>query len=215
MTSDELRAWLRDHFLKENERHEWKEWSTLKGRITGHEGDLASYVSALSNMDGGCVVIGARDGTLEPTGIREFATYTPEKLPRLLLENCVNLPSVGVFIDEHRATDTGAVVWLVHVPRHSPRLPVYAHGKAWARDGESLTALRDDRLQAILCELLAADDWSAAVVRDATVNDLDRDALGLARRKFAEKMRRERWAAEIPSWDDLKFLGKAGLAARR
>ena len=214
MTSDELRAWLREHFPKENERHEWKEWSSLKGKINGHEGDdLASYLSALSNMDGGCVVIGAKDGTLEPTGIRDFATYTPENVPGRLLATCANLPSLGLVVDVHRATDTGATVWLVHVPRHAPRKPVYSHAKAWQRDGDSLTTLRDDRLQAILCELLAADDWSAAVVPDATVDDLDRAALDLARRKFAEKMRRERWAAEISSWDDLKFLGKAGLAA--
>ena len=213
MTSDELQAWLREKFPKENERHEWKEWSSLKGKINGHEGDdLASYLSALSNMDGGCVVIGAKDGTLDPTGIRDFATYTPENVPGRLLATCANLPSLGLVVDVHRATDTGATVWLVHVPRHAPRKPVYSHAKTWQRDGDSLTALRDDRLQAILRELLAADDWSAAVALDATVDDLDREALDLARKKFAEKMRRERWAAEISSWDDLKFLGKAGLA---
>ena len=214
MTSKELQAWLREKFPKENERHEWKEWSSLKGKINGHEGDdLASYLSALSNMDGGCVVIGAKDGTLEPTGIRDFATYTPENVPGRLLATCANLPSLGLVVDVHRATDTGATVWLVHVPRHASRKPVYSHAKAWQRDGDSLAPLRDDRLQAILCELLTADDWSAAVVPDATVDDLDRTALDFARKKFAEKMRRERWAAEISSWDDLKFLGKAGLAA--
>ena len=214
MTSKELQAWLREKFPKENERHEWKEWSSLKGKINGHKGDdLASYLSALSNMDGGCVVIGAKDGTLEPTGIRDFATYTPENVPGRLLATCANLPSLGLVVDVHRATDTGATVWLVHVPRHASRKPVYSHAKAWQRDGDSLAPLRDDRLQAILCELLTADDWSAAVVPDATVDDLDRTALDLARKKFAEKMRRERWAAEISSWDDLKFLGKAGLAA--
>ena len=214
MTSKELQAWLREKFPKENERHEWKEWSSLKGKINGHKGDdLASYLSALSNMDGGCVVIGAKDGTLEPTGIRDFATYTPENVPGRLLATCANLPSLGLVVDVHRATDTGATVWLVHVPRHASRKPVYSHAKAWQRDGDSLAPLRDDRLQAILCELLTADDWSAAVVPDATVDDLDRTALDFARKKFAEKMRRERWAAEISSWDDLKFLGKAGLAA--
>ena len=214
MTSVELQAWLREHFPKENERHEWKEWSSLKGRINGHAGeDLASYLSALSNMDGGCVVIGAKDGTLEPTGIRDFATYTPENLPGRLQPTCANLPSLGLVVDVHRATDTGATVWLVHVPRHAPRKPVYSHAKAWQRDGDSLATLRDDRLQAILCELLAADDWSAAVVPEASVDDLDRAALALARGKFAEKMQQERWAAEIPAWSDLKFLDKAGFAA--
>ena len=214
MTSGELQAWLREHFPKENERHEWKEWSSLKSSVSGRKGeDLASYVSALANMNGGCVVIGAKDGTLEPTGIHDFADYTPENLPHRLLGRCVNLPSLGLTVDARRATDTGLTVWLVHVPAHAPRKPVYAHDKAWQRDGDSLTALRDDRLQAILCELLAADDWSAAVVPEASVDDLDRTALALARGKFAEKMQQERWAAEIPTWSDSKFLDKAGLAA--
>jgi ATP-dependent DNA helicase RecG len=214
MTSGELQAWLREHFPKENERHEWKEWSSLKGRINGHAGeDLASYLSALSNMDGGCVVIGAKDGTLEPTGIRDFANYTPENLPSRLLPTCANLPSLGLVVDVHRATDTGATVWLVHVPRHAPRKPVYSHAKAWQRDGDSLATLHEDRLQGILCELLAADDWSAVVVPEASVDDLDPDALALARSKFAEKMQQQRWAAEIPTWSELKFLDKAGFAA--
>ena len=214
MTSDELRAWLREKFPKEDERHEWKEWSCLKSNVSGRKGeDLASYVSALANMNGGCVVIGAKDGTLEPTGIRDFADYTTENLPHRLLGRCVNLPSLGLTVDARRATDTGATVWLIHVPCHAPRKPVYAHDKAWQRDGDSLTTLRDDRLQAILCELLAADDWSAAVVVEATVDDLDRSALDLARRKFAEKTQHERWSSEIASWSDLKFLDKAGLAA--
>ena len=214
MTSAELQAWLREHFPKENERHEWKEWSSLKSSVSGRKGeDLVSYVSALANMNGGCVVIGAKDGTLEPTGIRDFADYTPENLPHRLLGRCVNLPSLGLTVDARHAADTGAAVWLVHVPAHAPRKPVYAHDKAWQRDGDSLTTLRDDRLQAILCELLAADDWSAVVVPEASVDDLDRAALALARGKFAEKMQQERWAAEIPTWSDLKFLDKAGFAA--
>lgn len=214
MTAVELQAWLRTNFPRENERHEWKAWVGLKHNVSGKGGeDLLSYVSAFANMDGGCVVIGAKDGTLEPSGIQDFADFTPENLPHRLLGSCPNLLSLGLVVDEHVAADTGATVWLVRIPRHAPRLPVYAHHKAWQRDGDILTALRDDRLQAILCELLAADDWSAAVVTDAAVNDLNRAALDLARKKFAEKTQHERWAAEIPTWSDLKFLDKAGLAA--
>jgi ATP-dependent DNA helicase RecG len=213
MTAQELQTWLAQHFPTENERHEWKEWSSLKSNISGRKGDdLASYVSALANMNGGCVVIGAKDKTLEPVGIRDCADYTPENLPHRLLGRCTNLPSLGLMVDVRQASDTGAVIWLVHVPRHAPRKPVYAHDKAWQRDGDSLTALREDRLQAILCKLLATDDWSAEVIAAATLEHLDRAALDMARRKFAEKMVQERWAAEIPQWNDLKFLDKAGLA---
>ena len=77
MTARELQAWLRARFPKEDERHEWKEWRSLKQNISGRKGeDLASYISALANMDGGCIVIGVQDRTLAVTGIQEFADYT-------------------------------------------------------------------------------------------------------------------------------------------
>jgi len=53
MTAKEMQAWLRARFPKEDERHEWKEWVSLKSNISGRKGeDLVSYVSALANMEG-------------------------------------------------------------------------------------------------------------------------------------------------------------------
>ena len=50
-TAQELQAWLRTQFPKEDERHEWKEWRSLKSNISGRKGeDLVSYVSALANI---------------------------------------------------------------------------------------------------------------------------------------------------------------------
>ncbi|RYF39916.1 MAG: ATP-binding protein, partial [Comamonadaceae bacterium] len=165
MTARQLQAWLRAQFPTENERHEWKEWASLKQNVTGRKGeDLVSYVSALANMDGGCIVIGVKDGSLDVTGIRDFANYTAENAVHRILGRTPGLPSVGLRIDPWQASDTGAVVWLVHVPRHASRQPVYAHDIAWQRDGDSLTELHPDRKQAILAELLAGHDWSAVVV---------------------------------------------------
>ena len=212
-TAAELQGWLRTHFPKENERHEWKEWHSLKSNISGRKGeDLVSYVSALANMEGGCVVIGAQDKTLAPTGIRDFADYTLENVVHRVLGKTPGLPSLGLHVQELQARDTGAVVWLVHVPRHAPREPVLAHDKAWQRDGDSLVELRDDRRRAILAEHLAGEDWSAAVVPDATLDDLDATAIAKAREKFAEKYQRETWAAQVPQWSTEKLLDKIGLA---
>lgn len=53
MSAKEMQAWLKVRFPKEDERHEWKEWVSLKSNISGRKGeDLVSYVSALANMDG-------------------------------------------------------------------------------------------------------------------------------------------------------------------
>ncbi|WP_024539782.1 RNA-binding domain-containing protein [Comamonas badia] len=211
-TAAELQRWLHLHFPKENERHEWKEWHSLKHCISGRKGeDLVSYVSALANMEGGCMVIGVRDGTLAPTGIRDFADYTLENVVHRVLGKTLGLPSLGLHVQELRANDTGAIVWLVHVPRHAPRELVLAHDKAWQRDGDSLVELRADRRRAILAEHLAGEDWSAAIVAEAALADLDEAAIAKAREKFFEKHQREPWAAQIAQWSAQQLLDRIGL----
>ena len=212
MTARELQAWLRAQFPKENERHEWKEWRSLKSNISGRKGeDLVSYISALANMDGGCIVVGVQDKTLAVTGIQDFADYTTENLLHRVLAKTPGLPSMGLRVQELQASDTGAIVWLVEVPCHAPRELVLAHDKAWQRDGDSLTVLRDDRRHAILREHLAGEDWSAAVVQDATLADLDEAAIAKARAKFFEKHQREKWAAQIAQWSVEELLNRVGL----
>ncbi len=214
MNANELQAWLRERYPTENERHEWKEWTSLKSNVSGRKGeDLVSYISALANLDGGCVVIGAEDGTLQVTGISEFATYTAENVIHRILGKTPNLPSMGLHVEQRCASDTGAVVWLVHVPRHAPRQPVHAHDKAWQRDGDALTELRADRLNAILAEPLSGQDWTAGLVPEASLNDLDEAALLLARKQFAAKNSQERWATEIAQWSSAEFLDRAKLSA--
>ena len=212
MTARELQAWLRAQFPKENERHEWKEWRSLKSNISGRKGeDLVSYISALANMDGGCIVLGVQDKTLAVTGIQDFADYTTENLLHRVLAKTPGLPSMGLRVQELQASDTGAIVWLVEVPCHAPRELVLAHDKAWQRDGDSLTVLRDDRRHAILREHLAGEDWSATVVQDATLADLDEAAIAKARAKFFEKHQREKWAAQIAQWSVEELLNRVGL----
>jgi ATP-dependent DNA helicase RecG len=212
MNADQLQRQLRERFPKENERHEWKAWYRLKHKVAGAAGqDLISYVSALANMDGGCVVIGIQDATFVPVGIADFDGYTPENLPHRLLHLCGNLPSLGLSVEVLRTDDTGAHVWVLHVPRHAPRKPVFAHAKAWQRDGDSLVPLREDRHEAILNEPLVGEDWSAVVVPAASISDFDPRALALARKQYSDKHSQKRWAAEIATWDDTTFLDKSRL----
>lgn len=212
MTANELQAFIKTQFPKENECFEWKEWRNLRHNISGRKGeDLVSYVSALSNMDGGCIVIGVQDKTLAATGIQDFADYDLENVIHRILGKTTSLPSLGLRVEALQASDTGAVVWLVHVPRHAPRQPVYAHDRAFQRDGDSLVELRPERLQAILTELLVGQDWSAALVPQATLDDLDPAAVAKAREKFTEKHQQERWATEITGWSTVEFLDRAKI----
>lgn len=212
MTAKELQSWLKARFPKEDEHHEWKEWRSLKSNVSGRRGeDLVSYVSAISNMEGGCIVIGVQDKTLTVTGIVDFADYTLENVIHRILGNAPGLPSVGLSVQALQASDTGATIWLVHVPRHAPRQPVQAHDKAWQRDGDSLVELRPDRLRDILTELIAGQDWSAELVPRATLADLDPTAIAKAREKFSAKHSQERWAADMATWSTEEFLDKAKI----
>ena len=213
MTAHELQAWLRSQFPKEDERNEWKEWRSLKHHVSGQQGDdVISYVAAISNMEGGALVLGVEDKTLKVTGIADVHTYTPESLKFQLTQLCSDLPSEGLSVQELIAADTQARVWVVQIPKHAPRRPVRAKGKAWQRIGDSLLELRPDRLESILSEPLANFDWSAVVVPKARIADLDPQAIEVARKKFADRNATKPWAGEIAAWSDATFLDKARLA---
>lgn len=65
----ELQQYLLREFPQENARCEWKEYKNLKNSFCGDEkDDVISYVSAIANMEGGHLVIGVKDKTLEIVG---------------------------------------------------------------------------------------------------------------------------------------------------
>jgi ATP-dependent DNA helicase RecG len=209
MTEEELKAYLQQNFPKENESCEWKEFKNMKNDFEGKERkDVTSYVSALANMEGGFLVIGVKDGTFEVVGTDNY-NYPVEKV-RLRLKNlCANLPTEGLEVNEFITNDTQKRVWIIRVPKHQCRLPVYAHSKPWQRVNDSIVEMTKSRLDAILCEQVTEEDWSASIVSEATIADLDPKAISRAREKFIElNLAREK---EIREWDDITFLNKAKL----
>ena len=69
MTELELQQYLLREYLQENARCERKEYKNLKNSFCGNEkDDVISYVSAIANMEGGHLVIGVKDKTLEIVG---------------------------------------------------------------------------------------------------------------------------------------------------
>lgn len=217
MTEQELQQYIRQCYPEENARCEWKEMKNLKNSFNGKEGnDVLSYVSAIANMEGGELVIGVKDQTLDIVGtdlsaltFNGFAA-TPLTATFKLVEQCVNLSSEGLHIEEFITDDTHKTVWIIHIPKHQPRRPVYAHRKAWQRIADSLVEMTQERMQRILSEPSAVfGDWTANIIEDATIDDLDPDAIRMAREKYTE--RHERRAKEIESWDDATFLNKAKI----
>jgi ATP-dependent DNA helicase RecG len=71
MTKQELWSYLRENYPVENETCEHKEFANFKNHFSNRPGeDVISYVSAISNMNGGHLIIGVKDKSLEITGIK-------------------------------------------------------------------------------------------------------------------------------------------------
>lgn len=211
MTQLELQQYLLHEYPQENARCEWKEFKNLKNSFCGDErNDVISYVSAIANMEGGYLVVGVHDKTLEIVGTNTY-NYNRQKAILRLTERCANLSSEGLDVDEYITDDTQKTVWVIHIPKHLPKRPVYAHDKAWQRIEDSLVELTPERMNAILDEPLVSDtDWSAVIVSNATIEDLDELAIAKAKVMF-KKVHNRIPAAEVNAWSVEEFLSNAGI----
>lgn len=116
-------------------------------------------------MEGGHLVIGVKDKTLEIVGT-DISRLTFNGQPAntqsatfKLTEQCTYLSSEGLSIEEFLTDDTNKRVWIIHIPKHLPRRPVLAHKKAWQRIEDSLVELTQERMAVILEEpIYAAKD---------------------------------------------------------
>lgn len=220
MTEIELQQYLLSKYPVEDARCEWKEMKNLKESFAGQEHkDVISYVSAIANMSGGHLVIGVKDKTLEIVGT-EFGGLTFNGSPATiqsatfkLTEHCTYLSSEGLSIEEFITDDTHKRVWVIHIPCHFPRRPVLAHKKAWQRIEDSLVEMTPERMDAILSEPIAGNDWTAAIIPDATLEDLDPEAIRVARREYIA-VHPNHTEEEVNGWDDVTFLNKAKLTIK-
>lgn len=214
MTSQELQQYLLREFPQENARCEWKEMKNLKNLFAGDEkNDVISYVAAIANMEGGHLVIGVQDKTLEIVGtdLSKFNLNAQSAVWKLL-EHCTNLSSEGLSIDEYTTEDSHKTVWIIHIPKHLPRRPVYAHKKAWQRVEDSLVEMTPERLAAILEEpVFEAKDWSAEIVPNAVLTDLDELAVAKARVMFKKVHASKIPAEEIDAWTVEELLSNSGI----
>lgn len=211
MQESEIQQYLLRNYPQENAHCEWKEFKNLKNSFCGDEkDDVISYVSAIANMEGGHLVIGVHDKTLDIVGTDTY-NYDRQKAILRLTERCVNLSTEGLDIDEFVTDDTNRKVWVIHIPKHLPKRPVFAHNKAWQRIEDSLVEMTAERMSAILDEpIFSETDWSAQIVADAMIEDLDEVAIAKARMMF-KKVHSRIPEAKVNAWTVETFLSKCGI----
>lgn len=211
MTEQELQQYLKERFPKEDASCDWKEMKNLKNSFANdpHK-DVVSYLSGISNMEGGHLIIGVKDGSLEIVGTDlSKVGFDKTSVIHKMLEQCTNLPEEDLSVEEFITTDTNKVVWIINIPKHYPRCPVIAHKKMYQRRNDSLIVMTHEREEAILKEDLGHYDWSAEVVESATIDDLDATAIQAALDGYCERYPKR--AEEAKSWTTKQFLDKAKI----
>jgi ATP-dependent DNA helicase RecG len=110
------------------------------------------------------------------------------------------------FVEIHELHTPEGRVIMFEIPPAPPGVPVAWKGHFYGRDGESIGALNPEEYERIRAPA-ARRDWSAEVVDDAALDDLDPVAVAFARAEFLKKQPQH--ADEANRWDDLTFLNKA------
>lgn len=110
------------------------------------------------------------------------------------------------FVDVHRVEYNGLDVLMFEIPAAPKGQPVSWKGHRYGRDGESLGGLNDYELKKIQSQTQKTD-WSAQIIENASLDDLSKEAIKMARKQFAEK--NAKLKEEIANWDDVTFLNKA------
>lgn len=115
------------------------------------------------------------------------------------------------FIEIHELnTDDGRVI-MFQIPAAPRGIPIAFDGHYYARDGEELAPLNLEKIERIRAQAIK-EDWSAAIVSGASVEDLDEDAIALARKNFKNKFPDK--AQEVDTWNDIAFLNKAKVTIK-
>lgn len=173
---------------------------------------IGEYFSALSNeanlrgLERAWLVFGVSNKTRSVVG--SDYRMEPERLQSLknqiaqATEPSITLREIHV-LDHPR----GRVV-LFEIPPAPRGIPIAWKGHYFARAGESRTSLGLDKLDEIRQQTLRSD-WTAQVVPEATLADLDDAATAKARESFARKYANRFDVVEVMNWPLATFLDRA------
>ena len=213
MTSRERNAKL-DELLRLPAETEWVEFK----HNNENPQEIGEYLSAISNgaaLHGkrmGYMVWGIEDGTHAIPG----TTFRP-KLAKKGNENLENwllhqlIPRIDFTIHEFERNGMPIVLFAVQAANS---IPVRFGGEAYIRAGSYKKKLKDypekeRRLWQILSE--SPEDWSAQIIEDAKLADLDPAAIKFARIQYRRKYPQQ--AKGSNAWEVATFLNKAKVCA--
>lgn len=208
----EILSTLMEHW--ENEIVEFKE---AKGQYS--EEKIGQYFSAISNeanlknQQYGWFILGVSEQKEKyPVGT-SFKQGSPALLEKFKYEISRETTDGMTFLDiiELFPVYDGQSrrVLMFKIPAAVAGMPTEWKTRYYARNGESLVPLQQYKIDEIRNQ--QRRDWSRQILKGATIDHLDKDALSLAREKYKEKMNQPHISEEIDGLTDEEFLTKLKL----
>ncbi len=192
-----------------NSENECVEFKSAK---TGFDVDvLGKYFSALGNEANlrnkqySWIVFGVDDKTHQLVNTNFYKDSNFNKLKKQIYDHTTD--NIG-FIEIYELLKDNKRVIMFQVPAASGT-PINWKGFPYGRNGESLVPLASNKIEQI--KATANYDWSRQVIDDATIDNLDKDAIEMARKQFKLKYKGKSIADEIDDLSDIDFLNKAKL----
>ena len=172
---------------------------------------LGKYFSALGNeatlknKQYSWIVFGIDDKTHKLTNTNFYSDNNFNKVKKQITDNTID--NIG-FIEIYEFMRNGKRVIMFQVPAASGT-PINWKGFPYGRNGESIAPLTSNKIEQI--KATANYDWSRQVIEGATIDNLDRDAIRVAREQFKSKYKGKSIANEVDNLSDIDFLNKVKL----
>lgn len=188
--------------------------------------EIGQYLSALANSaaleghDRGWMVWGVEDGThiVKGTTFDPFTKKGEGNQSLLMWLQQKTSPKADFTFHECDHPPGKVILLEIHPPRTAP---IAFSGTRYIRIDSHKTRLAEhpDKEARLWGKLGQLDDWSGEVVSEATIEDLDPDAVGQARQRFTEYLvksepdasRHEELRRNAQTWDVPTLLNKARL----
>lgn len=223
MTQDELLIQLEKLLLLPREQ------TTVEFKLNWQEASsIGEYLSALANSaalsshDRAWMVWGVEDFTREVRGTAfdPFTQKVKDSANQSLIMwlQVMTQPRADFCFHEVQHTQGRVVMLEIHPARSAP--VSFQHIRYVRVDSHKVKLAEHPNKEARLWSLLGVkEDWSGAVVVGASLDDLDANALSMARQRYTEFLirsesdanRHDSIRAEVALWDDMTLLNKARI----
>lgn len=177
---------------------------------------IGQYFSAISNeanlksLQFGWLVFGVRDKDKKIVGTDYRDTAGLDRLKQEISDNTTGgISFVEIYEVYLDVDDEPKRVIMFQIPAAATGIPTGWKDHFYGRNGDSLSALSIEEQDRIRGQ--EKKDWSKQILDNATIENLDKNAILLAKQKYKEKMNRPHIIEEIDNMTDEEFLTKMKL----